>query len=968
MNNDTPKEETAKPKPARKPQRRPGPSVRVSTPSLRRTLDRVQQRMKLIGNSSGLIWGTFGFFVVLLSWMWIDVILDLPPFLRILAWITSFCVMFTLIVKTFLQTRQRSSHAFVATRLDQVANTGGEILTGLDLWVSGRQKKVVDTVSAGLAELAVQQASRKALRVSEEEAVPAKPLFQSALSMLGLFLFVLILVVLLPRMAKTELVRFVLPYGDQPAWSQYQFIVTPEATEVIYSETLDLTAEVYGPGVDSVELVLIPPLKERSRSAEEAEPIDVLPMFPDHEGIWHASIANVTDPFDYFLRVRRARSRSYQVEVKTVPQIRNIEVEITPPIYTGLGPSRGKMPPDGILGLPETQVQVTVTSNRPLSGGALNLIYDQEETVAMTALEDPRQVTGTFRLSRAGALKIKVTDEEGQDSLENDHYLIQILEDQHPLVRLIQPQAVSFASPTVMLPVIISAEDDYGLQKCELFRSLNDSRFLPTSIPLPEGVPRRAQVQSMLPFASYGLQPGDVVKLFARIEDNDPNGMEPGVGKGTESSIVTIRIVAEQDLNRMQQQRAGMQMLMNKYQQAGRRLENLSEQIRELTEKLNDLPEDSPLADELRDQLKQLGEEMKKEAEMMEKLSEQNLPFDVDQKLSPQLQEMAEMLRKLGEEAEKAAENENLTKEEMQELLKKQGEILQNEQQKHDEERMKPLEMLNQVQPLKQDEKAFQQIVQRQRQLAERLSALKNYEGHDDPAKKARLRELEEEQRGLRNKLSDLLDKIEEHAEALDDDERLDNLRETARDFVQQVRDSGATESMVDAEDGMGQFSGSKGHEKAEDAAEKLEKFLSKSQQMGNEAGDALPGFHPGLGKSLQNTLEQLTQGMGKNQGREGGQGGSGGESSAMDTLDNVGMYGGNPLMDPTESRSGMSDSNNPTATVPGMMSKENGDDGSGFETSQSSPAYGGAEWGVPLRYQRQAGRYLQKLAEELEE
>ena len=75
------------------------------------------------------------------------------------------------------------------------------------------------------------------------------------------------------------------------------------------------------------------------------------------------------------------------------------------------------------------------------------------------------------------------------------------------------------------------------------------------------------------------------------------------------------------------------------------------------------------------------------------------------------------------------------------------------------------------------------------------------------------------------------------------------------------------------------------------------------------------------------------------------------------------------PLCDPTASSSGKSsDSAQAAGTLPGSLANEGKGAGNGFETRQTNPAFGGGEWGVPAQYRRQAGRYLQRLAEELGE
>jgi acyl-CoA synthetase (AMP-forming)/AMP-acid ligase II len=107
---------------------------------------------------------------------------------------------------------------------------------------------------------------------------------------------------------------------------------------------------------------------------------------------------------------------------------------------------------------------------------------------------------------------------------------------------------------------------------------------------------------------------------------------------------------------------------------------------------------------------------------------------------------------------------------------------------------------------------------------------------------------------------------------------------------------------------------------------------------MGQACEDCLPGFSPGLGNSLQNTLNQLVPGFGNRQGGVGmGMAGEGGYSTQSSTFDNMGMYGENPLMDPS-AQSGMSDSSNHYGLMPGAFSSEEGSEGGGFEAGRGNP------------------------------
>ena len=74
---------------------------------------------------------------------------------------------------------------------------------------------------------------------------------------------------------------------------------------------------------------------------------------------------------------------------------------------------------------------------------------------------------------------LEVVDVEGTTSTDKLSGAITLIRDDTPFVRILQPPATSLATPEATLPVNLLAEDDYGVARLQLFRSLNDSRALP---------------------------------------------------------------------------------------------------------------------------------------------------------------------------------------------------------------------------------------------------------------------------------------------------------------------------------------------------------------------------------------------------------------------------------------------------------------------------------------------------------
>lgn len=945
--------------------------------SLRTRLLAVRRRLLVIGSIGGLAWGLALAVVLLLMGAWLDLLWELTPGWRIATLAAAGGLGVVLIGVLVRITASAAADRPVARRLDTAAGSGGDVLTGLDL------DKPTDrppgakrpAVTAGLARMAVGHAAAVASRVSQARAVPVRPLRRSLGCLALLLVAVGVLALCLPGLARTQWGRFTDPFGDVPPFSRTIFEVSPGDVEVLYGDGLDVHCTTSGAPVDRLELVL---------QHDGSEP-ETLPMFPEPNGRWRAVLAKVTRPAVYYVRSYRARSSKYDVRVITVPRIEEVRVRVTPPGYTRQQRYEGPVPKDGLAGLPGTKVRFQARSNRPLKGGTVTVTTEEGtiEVVLKPTADDDREVIGEqvqvtidgkpgwepFQITADGKFELKVTDVGGQESLQSFSGSITLLVDERPFVRLLQPRKTSLATPNAALPVVLSAEDDYGISGLQLFRSLNDSRPLPVDVPLGSEPLRRAYQQLCLPLQQYSLQPGDEIKLFGRVEDNDPAGP-----KGSESEVATVRIISQEDFERMLSVRQGIEVLMSKYAEARRRMEGLAKETEGLQRKLKDLPPKGLVDKQIRQQTRRMVQRLRKESDRLRKSAAHKLPLDIDQNLTPQLESLAAISSEMADELEKLLSDSELLNERLAERLAEMCKGLSAGREQFDQMATLPLDQLAAVFPLIADQSRFVMLVLHQQDLAQRLSALKGRDGEDNPALKTRMRDLEEEQRTVRQELGELLDDIEDHIQQVPDEPEFDKLRQTARQFVDDVRASGASEAMVEAETGLAEFSGTRGYENAKKAADILEKFLKQCQGGGGmaDAAGACLVFQPGLGKCLGNTVAQLLAAMGMMPGAGPGPGmgvgAGGGYSARRSAMRNMGLYGNLPGM-------GEPYGEGPVGEGPPVgPAGDYGGPGANPDapTLIDSPAEVGAagisEAAVPVRYRRQVGQYFQRIAEEIGE
>ncbi|HUE72541.1 MAG TPA: hypothetical protein VMP01_16775 [Pirellulaceae bacterium] len=930
--------------------------------SLLGVLSRLRRRAQWIGGAQAASWSAFCAALLVVAAVWIDLAFELPPAYRVGGLLAAVAGGLVSLVLVLVAGYVEIARDQLARQLDRVAGTSGQIRAGMDLAeMQVPASATLDAaLSAGLAAMAVERAAVLAAAVPRALVIPLKPLLKAA-SAVGLVALLLGAAgLLLPDLVRTQWLRFSEPYGDHPPYSSIVFRVEMATTKVRYGDPLDIIVRAEGRSVDSMELVLQP----RDTLPHDTSG-DVVPMFQEPSGKWRATIANVTQEMNFFARARRARSHKYAVSVITLPQIERVQFKVVPPAYARFPVYDGELPQGGLSGLAGTRVEVQVASNRPLSQAIARYVTSDGDTSLdwPAAASSAKEATGGLTITENGRLEIEVIDVDGQGSKEPFVAPIQLLADERPFVRLIEPKAVSFATPTTRLPVVISAEDDHGVARLELFRSLNDSRYLPMEIPVGQPLPIHAYQVTHLDLESYALEPGDEIKLFARALDNDPAG-----GKGAESSVVLVRIISQEELAKMLRTRDGLSLLASKYQQVQRRLESLAEEMDQLQKELEQAPADSPLQEELRRRLSELAQRMSEEAEAIDKLGGAPLPYELDKQLSQHLKATSQQLQALAHLARQAADSPASTSGQAALALANLKRRLGLERQAMREQIDPPLDALAKLFPIMEDEARFVALYERQRELAERLATYRDRVRETDSAAKARMRELEEEQRRIRSDLRQLLDDIESHANQLPQEPDYEELRTSALEFAAAVRQSEASEAMKRAEQALVGFVGSRAHREADRARAILESFLGQSEGMGGQAGEAMGRrFQPGLAGSLSQTAAQLLADAGYGMQPGMGSGAGGGYSARRSTLQNVGIYGGLPQVAGASGREGGSSEQSASGgRGDGSGGPRRSGDGGGIDLSDQSAGSGAGEAAVPLQYRRKVGRYFQRLADEI--
>lgn len=937
-------------------------------------LGRFVLRANLIATAKIVLIGTAVWLGFLLLAMIADSFSEMSATSRWLCGRGSLLVAIAVVAACCIRSVRNTSKGRLAYEIDASQGTGGQIMTGWDLLSNLNAYDA--PLTAKFAKQAIRQSVQRLSTIPPSAVVPLKAIQWPAYSVLGLIAFIALMALVSPPLSWIQFKRFAFTAIETAPFTGVTISLDNTKHSLRYGDDVKIMATVSKKGTQRLELVTI------AKDGKE----NVLPMLPrgeskGGESKWQALLTDVKEPAQFFARSGRTQSETGTLDVQLTPKITEAVVRITPLEYTRQAVYEGKIPDSGITGLAGTQVEFYLSSNRPLKLGRMQLSYDDksESTVDLSVnsseANQANSVSGSLMLERDGTFSIKVTDIDGLQSTESVQGKIVILTDQRPIVRILEPRPFSLATPDIDLPVSVSAEDDFGITQLRLYRSLNGSAARPIDLGFEPSA--RANVVVPLPLKRFELVPGDEIDLFARTEDNDPAGP-----KGAESPKTTIRIISIEEFQERMLEQRGAEALSAKYEAAQRQLENVSTAMAEAQEAAERAAADSTneaLQQELQEKLKAAEEAAQAAAKAIEKLAQNPLDIDIDRELSEMLSEMAketqETADQLSEMAQSQAGKKPLTESE-QEKLNELREKTKADRDELQEEAIDPLNELSKTLPLMEDKERFEELVERQKELAQRMQTLADADAND-PSNERRMMEMEAAQDALRQELNELAEDMAENAEQLPETDEFSPLKESAMKLAQDIQQSGAPELMNDAQKSLLKSKFKQAAENAKAAAETLDALQPENKSMGNEAEkslkDAFPKPGTGGKSKLGKTLDQLKQRMNQKGQKPGqGQGGSqpgepvgrnNGFSARSPRQQNMGMYGSMPT--PAPSSQGRSDKVSQGGATQSAISKQ-GAGQSGTSESQSSEASGQSQQNVPTQYRQRVSEYYRRINEQL--
>ena len=366
--------------------------------------------------------------------------------------------------------------------------------------------------SSELIDAAFRRIYFKSEELRFEEVIDFRKVKSMILYAAGVLLLMLMLIVLVPGLASasSRLYNFSQDFIPPP-----EFVLNVFPGDAQASKGDNITVKITASGI-------IP--KEVYAAVKSEAQTDFKPerLTADSSGVFEYTINSIRSSVDYYAYSGDISSRIYRIEVSDKPLIKNLEITVTPPAYTGL-PEITQTDNGNISAIMGSRAYIRISSNKELRKAELSF----GDSVVKNLEVRYSSASGRFILNNETEYRIHLADAAGSPNESPVTYKITLLEDEYPQIEFTEPGADVDLANDNRLPLGIKISDDFGFSRLLVRYRLSESRYEKPhkdysvfELAIPERQ-KEAEISYIWNLSSLNLATDDVVSYYAEVSDND---------------------------------------------------------------------------------------------------------------------------------------------------------------------------------------------------------------------------------------------------------------------------------------------------------------------------------------------------------------------------------------------------------------------------------------------------------------
>lgn len=437
-------------------------------------------------------------------------------------------------------------------------------------------------------------------------------------------------------------------------------------------------------------------------------------------GHFAGRLSGLDESFSYRVMARGVKSPDFLVSVLDRPAVVGLKMKYIYPAYTHLPPTVLDEGVGDVSGLVGTKVILSGRSNVPLSYAAMVM---DDSTVVLGSLTNENSFQISCDIKREGSYHILIRDPDGNENEDPIHYRISAIDDEYPTVSIVEPGRDMNLPGDMILRLLISAADDFGLTRFYLVSKKGEEGKKKLRITNLRGKRSEAEVAFDWNLSDAGLLPGEVVSYHVEVFDNDTYSGP----KKSSSETFRVRFPTLEEIYTevSQEQELAAKQIEGIMPEQRRLKERLEELRKELAEQRSLSWEEKQSVEEVMENQEKLAEKVEEVSKALDDLLERmESSFVIDQEIFVKMQRISELLSEIQtEEMRRVMEN---LREAMKELnpgdiKKAMSELLMNQEElnRRLERTLKILERLRQEQEMKRLAEKASEIEKQHKALSE---------------------------------------------------------------------------------------------------------------------------------------------------------------------------------------------------------------------------------------------------------
>lgn len=560
------------------------------------------------------------------------------------------------------------------------------------------------------------------------------------------------------------------PDSDIAPYSPLVFAVTPNALSSLYGGEAVAEVRITGGEIEDEVYCLV-----RDRGTGR---VDKVAAYRESPNSYARKFSNTLNSVDFAFATGRARSAWYPLDVLLQPKLSAAMITVQPPAYTGVEAEIYPLESGEIKVLEGSTLTLDIESNRPLSSGAMKVAALNTVSGARTEeVQGDALEAGSVRFSwtahsssYVSAMIYDVRSTPAEAPLE---FKVQVIADQVPVVDLNSPEQMVLATPQTELPFKAEVEDDHGLAKVSMVRSLvgfrDRGRVLADSL-----VKKKFDFNEPLRLSELGVEEGQVLEFYFEAMDRNPSLLGQGV-----SEVVRVKIISEKEYAERIRSKVQLREFTARYRALSDAIRQSKEALAKLDKAAN-TGEPKDFADAKKDAESAHG----KAEELAEKMANDFKAFAMENRLSEIAKEAAGKLaaNKAGLAKMSLASGEANARRQIAEMQKRLGGV-----EKQAEQVAQDAEHVQKVGAVTEMAAQFKKIHRAQKSILERMQVIGQEVAFGDTRNTAQLKNLGRQEKLNREAIMNLATELKKRSDDLP--EGFEQMQQDVEQFLQTLAD-----------------------------------------------------------------------------------------------------------------------------------------------------------------------------------